>query len=361
MNAVFFRTLVTEFYRQNSGFFLLILLIGFGIIRSDDHVALFRYAMVSPSTLVYYVIPWMLYGLKTLSFVRSQFRHPAYGFLDLWRLIPFGTRLSGWVTMQAGLLLPVFLYAGWMGVYAFPARQWSALVLIGLVLLGLVVLPIPLLERMLHQTSREVRVRTFIRHWPLPYPLYFIQHLFRRQPLLLLLTKIFSGLLIMGVCLLYPTDDYDERLLTIGMLIGGLTQLGLAQEQYVFEHEYLLFLRNLPLSFGKRIGYLFVQGLLLFIPETLLLFRYLPATVSWLYVGKALFFGIGLWLAGLHRLYQNDKSLENLGSYGLWGFPIGLLLIMFQVDTALLGLLLWAYAGWVNTYHYYRSEFHLPQ
>ncbi|OZI05414.1 hypothetical protein BWI93_25295 [Siphonobacter sp. BAB-5385] len=46
MNAVFFRTLVTEFYRQNSGFFLLILLISFGIIRSDDHVALFRYAML---------------------------------------------------------------------------------------------------------------------------------------------------------------------------------------------------------------------------------------------------------------------------------------------------------------------------
>ncbi len=332
-------------------------MLGFGIIRSDDHVAVFQYAMSSPSILLYYFALWSLYVFKTIAFVRHQFHHPAYRFLHHFRLIPLSQRILSWVTISVSLVMPILAYAFWMSFYAVRSQQWVAISGLILFFAGMIGLSLLLFERIIRQQDTEVKVRTFARDWPLPYPLFFIQFLLRKNTVLVLITKLFSVAVLLGVCLLYPTDDYDERLLSIGLLLGSLIHLGLTTEHYTFEHEYLLFVRNLPLSFLRRFAAHALQMLLIFIPEITFLFRYLPDTVSYLFVGKALVFISGIQIAALHRVYQHDKSLEKLSAYGLWGFIIGLLLIMFRIDPAILGGLLWAYAAWVNAYKYYKSEF----
>ncbi|PKK35445.1 hypothetical protein BWI96_17205 [Siphonobacter sp. SORGH_AS_0500] len=357
MKTVLYRTLVTEFYRQNTGFFLVIVMLGFGIIRSDDHVAVFQYAMTSPSILLYYFAVWTLYAVKIIGFVRQQFRHPAYRFLHYFRLISTPQRVISWLTITISLLLPILAYAFWMSLYAIQNQQWMAIITLILFFAAISLLALLIFERTLRQSDTEAKVRTFAQNWPLPYPLFFIQFLLRKHAILVLVTKFFSGALLLGVCLLYPTDDYDERLLAIGLLLGSLIHLGLTTEHYTFEHEYLLFVRNLPLSFGKRFTAHALQMLLIFIPEIILLFRYLPDTVSFLFVGKAFVFISGIQIAALHRVYQHDKSLEKLSAYGLWGFIVGLLLIMFHVDLTILGGFLWGYAAWINAYKYYQSEF----
>lgn len=357
MKTVLYRTLVTEFYRQNTGFFLVILMISFAIIRPDDHVALFQYAMSSPPFLLYYFAIWTLYVFKTIAFVRHQFRHPAYRFLYHFRLIPPGTRLFYWLSISISLLLPILAYALWMSFHGVRNQQWTAIGSIALFALGMVATALIIFERMIRQSNTEVKVRTFARNWPLPYPLFFIQFLLRRNAILVLITKLFSGAILIGVCLLYPTDDYDERLIAIGLLIGSLIHLGLTTEHYTFEHEYLLFVRNLPLSFLKRFTAHTLQMLLIFLPEVLLLFRYLPDPISFLFVVKAFVFISGIQMAALHRVYQHDKSLEKLSLYGLWGFIIGLVFIMFRLDLTIIGGLLWIYAAWINAYKYYKSEF----
>ncbi|MBO9638969.1 MAG: hypothetical protein J7576_12415 [Siphonobacter aquaeclarae] len=352
-NAVF-RTLVTEFYRQNSGFFLILLLLGFGIIRSDDHIALFRYALAAPAALPYYFALWALYALKTSAFARQQFREPSCQFLYHLRLYPSMQRYLTWWTVQLGLLAPLWAYGLWMCSYA--DGQWLSVALVLSYLVALTVLPARWYEYLVRNPVREARTRKVARNRPLPVWLFFFAHLFRQQPLLLVLTKLFSGVVLIGVCLLYPTDDYDERLLAIGALIGGLAHLGLAQEQYVFEHRYLLFLRNLPRPFAVRFGTLALEGLLLFLPETLLLARYLPEGVSAVLILKVGVFYTGLRLAALHRFYVRERYLEQVGSYGLWGFILGLVAIMFRLDIAIAGLALWGYAAWVSRFRYFASE-----
>ncbi|MFT4030930.1 MAG: hypothetical protein QM669_00770 [Siphonobacter sp.] len=357
MLAVIYRSLVSEYYRQNAGFFLVILMLAFGILRSDHHIALFMFVMSSPGILLYIVLGWAVYTIKSMGFIRSQFRHPAYSFLYHLRTVSLLRRYGQWFLIQVGLQLPVIAYAFWMSFSALKTQQWFVLGNIIFAVLLLCILPVLFYERILRNSSPEVQVRSFIRNWALPYPLFFIQYLLRQKALLVLLTKLFSGAVLAGVCLLYPTDDYDERLLSLGLLIGSLAHLGIIHEGYLFEHSYLLLLKNLPHTFVQRFGHQLIQVTLLFLPELILLFRYLPTGVSFLYVAKAFVFSSGMWLAAINRLYQHHQSNEQQSMLGLWGFIGGLLLIMFRIDASLIGAALWSYAIWANRMYYYHSEY----
>ena len=146
-----------------------------------------------------------------------------------------------------------------------------------------------------------------------------------------------------GVCQLYPTDDYDQRLLLIGLLLAVLGHSQVGGQVSAFERKYLLFLPNLPLSWAQRFGrYVLTYGLL-WLPELLILLRNCPVGISLDYVIWLWLTGWG-WLLLLHSLaYGYDVLPERWLSGVVAGFIGGLLAIMFGLPVGA-----WLVLGWLG-------------
>ena len=340
MLTTLYRLLVLPFYVRNAGTFLVIVLLAFGFMRPMDHEALITAALGSPFLLGVILGLWTLYTYRTLSFVKSQLAAPEHLFLDTFRLLPTPTRGFYWLILFTQLLLPIIGYAIWMLARAVHYGAWGPFFVIIATLITLVALAAAGADyRLRHHPPTAFRLpRTSIQ---LRYELFFPTFWLRHKPLSLGLTKLISGGLLVGVCWLYPTDEYDERLLLIGLMLSLITHSRVAQELHDFEQRYLLFLPNLPFSRWQRLGrYALTYGLL-WLPELVLLWRNRPDAVPIAYVSVLWLTGWG-WLLLLHVLAYGRSVTSERWQAGIFsGFIAGLLAIMFGLP-----VYGWLVIGW---------------
>lgn len=334
------RIFVSSFYTKNAGTFLVIILLAFGFLSAVEHKALITAALGSPLILVIVFGLWGLYLLKTISFIWQELTAPEHLFFQTFWLIPTSTRLLLWVAVQTALLFPILAYAQWMIQIAYQYQRWdslSALVAVNLLFIGI------------GSWAADYRLRhpnPNAWHLPhvslkLPYEFFFPTYWLRKEPLSLVLTKAFSGLLLAGVCRLYPTDDYDQRLLLIGLLLAILGHAQVGGQVSAFERKYLLILPNLPMSRVQRFGrYALMYGFL-WLPELVILLRNCP-------VGIPLDYIIWLWLTGLGALlllhslaYGHEINPERWLSGVFASFIVGLLAIMFGLPVGVWLVLVW--------------------
>lgn len=342
MLSVLYRTLVLPFYARNAGTFLVIVLLAFGFMRPMDHEALITAALGSPFLLAVIFGLWSFYTGRIARFVHGQLAAPEHRFLQTYRLVPPRTRYTMWLLLVTQLLLPIIGYAGWMGARAVHYQAWGPLSgIVGAVLGQTAAGTWAADYRLRHPNPAALRLpRLNIR---LPYELFFSTYWLRHHPLAVGLTKLISAGLLVGVCRLYPTDDYDERLLVIGLLLAIITHSGLARQVDAFEHRYLLMLNNMPLSRLRRLGrYALTYGLV-WLPELVLLLRNCPAAVPYHYAGLLWLTGWG-WLLLLHSLaYGRNVAPDRWQTAVFWGFIGGLLLIMYHIPVGA-----WLAVGWLG-------------
>ncbi len=346
------RLLVLPFYVRSAGTFAVVFYFAFGFMRPMDHEALITATLGSPFLLGLFVLVWSLYTARTVSFIRGQLAAPELLFLQTFRLVPPRTRWFYWFVLCIQLLTPVILYAGWMVARAVHYQTWGTLVVILLIVPGLILAGVAGADyRMRHHAPDLLRLpQVNIR---LPYPLFFPTYWLRHEPLSLLLTKLISGGLLVGICRLYPTDDYDQRLLLIGLMLAIITHSQVGRQLSAFEHRYLLLLPNLPLSVAQRFGrYALIYGLI-WLPEGLILLRNCPTDVSLIYITGLWLTGWG-WLLLLHGLgYGRDVPPERWQTVVFAAFIGGLLAIMFGLP-----MVAWGLVGWLGAIGLTRSLRH---
>ncbi|GAB3996962.1 hypothetical protein GCM10028807_40890 [Spirosoma daeguense] len=337
------RVFVGPFYARNAGTFLVLVLLAFGFLSGREHKALITAALGSPFLLALVFVLWSLYLLKTVSFVWQELSAPEHLFLQTFWLVPTFKRWTLWLTIQIGLLAPIIIYAGWMVQLATTYQKWDSLSAIISYISCLILGGTWLNDYRLRNPSPEA-IRLPQLRITLPYELFFPAYWLRYEPLSLVLTKAFSGLLLAGVCRLYPTDDYDERLLLIGLLLAVLGHAQVGGQVSSFERKYLLLLPNLPLSWAQRFGRYVVTYGLLWLPELLILLRNCPVDVSLYYVVLAWLTGWG-WLLMMHSLaYRYEIMPDNWLTGIIAAFAIGLLVIMFGLPVGVWFLLGWSLA-----------------
>jgi hypothetical protein len=342
MFTVLSRTLVLPFYVRNAGTLLVVVLLAFGFMRPSDHEALIMAALGSPFLLSLVFAGWGLYAWRTISFVRNQLLIPEHLFLRTFWLVPPIRRYAHWLTLVAQLLLPVIGYAAWMLARAVHHQTWGPLSVIVLAVVTLIGCGAWAADfRLRHPVPFSLTLPSLSVR--LPYELFFPVYWLRQAPLSLVLTKTISSLLLVGVCRLYPTDEYDERLLLIGLMLAIITHSQVGSQHQAFEKRYLLLLPNLPLSWFRRLGrYGFTYGLI-WLPELLILCRNRPGAVSLPYVILLWLTGWG-WLLLLHSLAANRIITPERWQTGIfWAFIIGLLSIMFGLPVG--G---WLLLGWLG-------------
>ncbi|CCH52736.1 hypothetical protein BN8_01758 [Fibrisoma limi BUZ 3] len=347
MLLILYRTLISTFYAQNAGFFLVVVLIAFGFMRPIEHEALIAAALGSPLLLALATGLWVLYTLKTTSFVRQQLRAPEHLFLQTFWLLPKQRRWGLWLLIQLALLLPILSYAGWMLARGIRYEAYGAIgTIVGVQALLLVGGVWANDYRLRHPNPEGTALPRL--SFRLPYVLFFPMHWLRHEPVSMLLTKAFSGLLLAGVCRLYPTDDYDQRLLLIGLVLSVATHAQVGGQVSAFEHRYLLFLQNLPLAWYQRLGrYTLTYGLI-WLPELLILLRNCPAAVGLDYVVWLWLTGWG-WLLLMHALsYASDRSPDRWLTGIMIGVVVATLTIMFGLPVGA-----WLAIGWLGAVGYW--------
>ncbi|MCE7993535.1 MAG: hypothetical protein HEP71_16225 [Roseivirga sp.] len=264
------RTLVKPFYQANAGFFLITVGLLFGFLKTPQHIDIAAALAVSP---LYYVIPFTLFTLytfKTLQFCFTAQRLKTNQFLGWLVLLKPATRIPLVIYIQILLLAPVLGYSGLLLFMALQLRLWtSAAIVVGGNLALIMVAGHFLHKRLI--TAVDPSLLSGFRLWtsrlPKPFPMLFIHHLFSRQAVLLLGTKVISIGVIAVAVLIFQVEGTDYRLLTLGMLLSGGVNAAFSFHYHRFEQTGISVFKNLPISVDSWFVRFTLTYLVLFIPE----------------------------------------------------------------------------------------------
>jgi len=339
-----FKVLVRSYYLRNTGFFLVMMIAGFGFFRGEDHVRLAEAALNSlPFMAMLFMSLWFLYTLKSSLFVLNSFTDPRQEFLYHLRLLPASEQFRQLFVVQAGLLQPILAYGLFVIYRGVKLEAWFPVAVVVMVFLALLILPIPVFMRALTRPNVAQKSRTFRTilnlRFTKTYPFFFLQHLLEDRKMVLFLSKLLSCFLIVGVCRLYSTDTYDHRLISIGVLLAAFCHTSIIPLFHSFENQHLLFSRNLPVSIPNRLFSQVQTFLLLLIPEFLLLIRRLPDCIGYGYLPGAFLFLSGLTLLLHFYRYFNPNLPDTAAKVQFALFFGSLLAIMFRIPVLVPGLL----------------------
>ena len=218
--------------------------------------------------LVYVTFVWFIHVLKTNFFFRQNLTDSRNRFLKDMILAKLSFLISELLSAQIALNLPFLLYAVAMVFLGFASNLILPAVFIIIIQIALILIPALHLYFEIKRTD-EPQASIFSFSWlpRLPQNLWFFSYLFRKQPLLIISLKFFSWCIIYGTAQLFPTDDYDFRLLNLGIWILSLGQFVLGQEYYRYFVRNVFFEKNLPISMNKRLSNLLLLSLIFSIPE----------------------------------------------------------------------------------------------
>ncbi|MBS1509091.1 MAG: hypothetical protein JSS79_20805 [Bacteroidetes bacterium] len=350
--ALLFKTVVRKFYERNTGFFLFIFFLMFGIVESTQivnyHLSLMYGMLHSVIFLSCVCAAWLFYMMKCVAFVSGYSDLPENSFLYKLNLLSYRRRLIWLLFIFTLIDLPVLVYSSLIVAVGIKEGAYGAVLSIisfhVVVLVGASLLLAAKLNSLRPSRLRFPRLR-FNR--PLPLPLFYISALFHRYKIGVLLTKGFSFFAIIGF-LHIPLDHYEYRTALMGILFGVAAHLVLVFEFRKMEENNLMFLRGLPITLMHRFLQLAAVYALIMIPElALLIVNHTP-----LHIAAGIYlFSIGLLLLSHSRLFielDNDKHVQ----YMLGLFLISFMLVLFKV------YLLELVAVWALAFYYFRTYFY---
>lgn len=353
-------TIVKEYYRQNAVFIFAILMFSFGFLRAEEHKTIIKSALNLPSLLLLVFIGWGLHAAKVILFTLRMFESKQNEFLYNIRLFSPMKRFLAFGIMQLSLLQLTLLYSLWMikiGIEEGQYWQTSSIIICNVFLIFAGILFYEYRLKRPNAISISTKpIQGFLSRFRTPNYLFFVRYLFAKQPVLLLLSKLFSCFILVGICTLYPTDAYDERLLAIGGLFVAAGHTVFCQEFLYFENQFLLISRNLPINHSQRLWSYLRTYLILLLPEIIVLIRNLPEGVSYLFVIYLACFILSMIFLNHHTQYINGISNETYMQRVFITGILLLLLIMYKIPVILIALVNFFIAFYVFKKHYYEIQ-----
>jgi len=335
------RCLVVEFYKQNAAFFGLIFLVFFGFIKAGEHIAIGSFLVANPSTLFFLYVLWIAYGTKVILFLIPAINKKENQFLESFYLLSPKIKFTVIGLASILLLIPAVLYSFFLVLLAIPtAFFWSIASVVMFLFLLLSVIGYILLrniQKLPHEKS-FIQIK-FLTRITKPHPLFFIEYLIRNDFVLLLLSKAYTCLIIIGTSLLYTTDQFDIRLLSTGVLLGFAGNAAILHKFIWFSFHKMQFIQNLPISLVKNIAQQCLIFLILILPEVLVLIRYFPVSPTFLDVVGIFAFGLSITTIVYGFLLIKQMELSNIMAYIFWLIVVTTFLILFSIHPIVLAIL----------------------
>ena len=190
-----------------------------------------------------------------------------------------------------------------------------------------------------------------------PFAWFYPEWILRKQPLLILGTKLFADLLIIGVSRLYLFDEYDARLMGMGVTLAFTANVVIVYYYQRFENFHFSLLRSLPFSIGQRvIQFLVVIGLLGLL-EWGALFSYFPKALSVIDLITLYAYGLSIYFLGYAYLFIKDMSLEKFINKVFIAAFVWIILILFKMPVLLLTIIHFGIGIFIYRNNFYRFEF----
>jgi hypothetical protein len=360
ITSVFIKVFAREFYRQNTGFFLIILCICVGFIRDVEHVAMAGLFLSSKLLITIPITIWLLYTLKVVLF-NNQAAHKrenefCYQFANFPHVNQWIT--SSWVIICQ--LAPVILYSLFLSTMAILHQLYSMFFIINAAVVGLITFSASVFQHYIWNPDKDVKVSR-IKQWLdknvlKPYSLICFEWLLRNESFVMLGTKAFATAIIWAIAYLYTTDVYDERLMGMGIVVAFSSNVVLLFHLHRLENKIFSITRNLPLTFFARLKNVMLTMIMLCAVEAIVISRKFMTHLSAQSILYAICFGFSILVFYYGWFFIKSRPLEKIIRQCLF---ITLLLIMvvlsgipFWVLTGInmiIGMLMWQK-------HYYSFE-----
>ena len=329
------RVLTEEFYRLNAGFFLLIATLAFGFMSGVEHKALAGFFLGSPYLLAIPFGIWLIYSIKIINFNRQQLVRFENQFLFNVVFLP---RVKKFLCVSAVIfvqLLPAIGYATFLIMMALvlPGR-WNMPIIFGMIAILWFCVTLILLRQLRHpHTTKTIGFlkRFSDVRYSKPIIQFYVEWILRRDPVMICGTKIFCAALIFGVCVLYRSEGYDWRLITMAMTASAIANLLILRQLQNFETYHVSWIRNMPVTRTKRFLWMMSVMVVLFIPEFAVLMKHFPENLSFYWLLVNLLYTISLAALFFGLLYAGAAPLETIGRRSFWIFILLIVLVLFKV------------------------------
>lgn len=196
------KTIVNHFYKVNTGFFLFIFFVLFGLPYnvSTFHLSIIHSIIQSPIILLIVLALWLLYNFKCMDYTVKQLQEPQQNFLYCLHAISMKNLVTYFLYAQGMMYMPVLLYAIAIIIVAWNAGEFY--VIANIIFFNAAILfPTAYLYALVLQrrffAKRFVLFPGFhfrIRKHFFSVPLFF---LINNRKQMLLVTKFFSLLLLL--------------------------------------------------------------------------------------------------------------------------------------------------------------------
>lgn len=279
--------LVNHFYKLNAGFFIFLFFALFGVVRGGQliefHLGLIQAILGGPLFLGMIVFIWGLYSIKCINYITKRLMDADLTFLSCLNSLP-KKQLWYWMCfVHAEVYLPVIVYVAIIINVAIRAHQYQQALIIAIFNILFFIVAVKQYFNTLQQHHRESVIKKFsIPSLPFKKPVFLFPliYIWKERKLMLLLTKFFTLVYLYGFIEFYEPYRHDIRPILLSMLLVMAAHMTVIFEMRIFENEYLLFSRNLPISIRKR----FVQSIALFLvlltPELLFIWKGYPLHFS---------------------------------------------------------------------------------
>ena len=351
MSRILYLTWVKTYYRQNAIFVFVVILLAFGLLRAKEHLTLIHSALEDNGVFLLACLLWILHGIKVIAYARRALLLKENEFLHHLHLFTRTARLLSFFGVIFQLVQLTFLYSVAMLIISYTAGYLEKGLLGIAVHLLLCAIGALVLESQLNQSKSLNIGRSRKVQFPIPQVLFYPYYLLSRQTVLLLVSKVFSGTVLMVVCLLYPTDDYDIRLLGLGGLMGAYSQSVIFQYWYFFERTYFDYYKNLPLNLGQRYVRYLITVIILLSPEIVVLLRNWPIEYAQFPQIIMLMIGIAMGLL-FYQMFKGKGEFQGIFFSGV-GLAIS---IMFDMPMYLYGLVAGGVGFFLLRRYYYEDE-----
>lgn len=353
-----YKTIVVRFYERNVGFFLFIFLVMFGVVESSQivsyHFSLIGAMLDSGLFMGVVFAVWLAYALKCVQFIHEALGDPRNSFLQLLRGIRLQSQFKYFSLIIFFLFIPVSLYVIFILGIAMATGHWSEVTIIIVYLIALITGSARMAMVKLNYFSKGI----FSKSIPSINILintslfvFYFSHLFRNRSIPVLLTKLFSLLTIVGFFNI-QVDHYEVRIPLLGFLIGLSAHAVIVFEIRRFEDNFLMFMRNMPLSILTRYLHLLIVYSLLLTPELVMIginhIKIFDCLLIW-------FFGSSILLVTQMSLYPMDMNMDKYIVRLLFFFPIAFMGILFKMYIIMM-ILLFVISFWMYRIWYYQFD-----
>jgi len=357
---ILLKTVSREYFRQNIGFYLFILLFAFGFLTGREHVAFAKLFMSNGNLLLWAALFWLMHVLKTTLFFHRTLKLTEYAFLQDFTLFTKPKKILDLLVLQINLNAPFLAYSLFMVLIGF--QNGHILGILFVIAVNVILITIPLLFHyyQFHHFNLDFKIHflgnqtSLMPNWPSQY---FIRHLFINQPILYFSTIAFALFFIIGGAKLYYTDDYDERLLFICCLLAVSGQFQIGKEFGSFSAHNLLFEKNMPLKSIHRTVQNLASAFGLVAIEIVFLVYYWVNIISIFHIFSALLFIIGGMFFWLNYNYAPSAFQDTHLKRIYFGAISVFLLIMFKIPMLFFAIAISAISWWILKSNYFTFEF----